>query len=582
MTLLPERLLNVARLLQAAFGAYALHITLIAVLGFFASLLEALGISAVIPIFSFVTGGSGAAADTITHIISGVFAYLHIPYTFRFLLLFVGTLFVVRTPALFAIQNVPARFVFGYERDMRKNMFRVTLMADWPFLSLQKAGHLDQLLLTNTTNTALFFGFFSTMVLIITKTIAYLVIAINISLPVARLSLLAGVLLFFVLKPLFRWNKVFSTEAEGLNRSVAHYVSQHLSGVKTVKALAVEGPVARTASRYFEGIRNVHVRITTLRGFLEMGAQFAGLAFVACVFAYMYRSGSFNFASFAIIVYAVNQIFAQVQSAQVQLHSLTSMIPYLQSAISHIRSARESGEREHGSIQFSFERDIEFRDVSFSYPKRTGTLDNISFRVPHGKIVAIVGPSGAGKSTIADLLLHLIEPSSGNILIDGRDLKEVSLHHWRKVVGYVPQEPFLLNDTIRNNIAFYDVISDDDMRKFAERANIHDFIETLPEKYDTHIGDRGVFLSGGQRQRIVLTRLLARKPKLLVLDEATSALDPESQTAIRKSIEKLRGEGTVIIIAHSGEMRDAADITITLEDGKVQNIEHRSPKGVVI
>ena len=214
----PSKVANVIRLLVSAFGSYYAHLSLIVILSFFASLLEGLGISAIIPLFSFVTGGGGFAADAVTRLFSEIFAFVGLPYTFRYLLFFVGILFVVRILSLFAIQNVTARIVLGYERDMRERIFGATLRSSWPFLSTQKVGHLDQLLLTNTTTTSQFFGMFSTGVLIMTKTITYVVIALNISHIIALLSLVVGAILFFVLQPLFRMNKKSSTEAERLNR----------------------------------------------------------------------------------------------------------------------------------------------------------------------------------------------------------------------------------------------------------------------------------------------------------------------------------------------------------------------------
>lgn len=314
----------------------------------------------------------------------------------------------------------------------------------------------------------------------------------------------------------------------------------------------------------------MHVNIATIRGFLEMGIQFAGLAFVAGVFAYMYKMPGFNFASFGVIVYAVNQIFMQIQTAQVQLHAFTGMLPYLSGAWSYQEEAEANAEPTGGTNSVEIANGIEFKNVSFSYPKRGEVLSNVSFKVMQGQIAVIAGPSGVGKSTIADLLLRLIEPSSGAVLADGKDIRTVSLLEWRRKVGYIPQDSFLLNDSILNNISFYNpALTLQQAIDSAKRANIHEFIESLPHGYDTHIGDRGVLISGGQRQRIVLARLLAREPKVLILDEATSALDPESERAILRSIEKLRGEVTVFIIAHGGEMQSAGEITITLSGGRV-------------
>ncbi len=571
-----NRFVQTLRLLRKAFGAHYPQIFFITVLSFVASILEGLGISAIIPIFSFVSGGSGQAADTITNVIGHLFALIGLPYTFRFLILFVGALFVARVFSLFLINTVTARIVFGYQRDMREKLLRSTLAARWPFLSHQKIGHLDQLLITNTTNASQFFGLFSTTVMILTKTLAYTAIAVNISGPIALLAICIGIVLFFAANPLFRRNKAFSVQAEELNRTLGHFVSQHLGGMKTIKALATEKNVAEAASAYFGQIRRVNLNMVVLRGFLEMGVQFAGLAFVGGVFIYMYRFTGFNFAAFAVIVYAVNQIFTQVQSAQVQFHSFSIMLPYLSKSLSYLEETETNKEEDGGVPLQDFKKALEFKKVSFQYPGREGALSDVSFVIPQGSMVGIVGPSGAGKSTIADLILRLIEPGKGVILLDGTDIRDISRSSWRQKVGYMTQDAFLLNDTIANNISFYDpAITEKECIEAAKRARVRDFIETLPQKYETYVGDRGVLLSGGERQRIALARILARKPALLVLDEATSSLDHASKRAIQESIQALRGETTILVIAHSDAIISAADEVLVFKDGRI--VERAAP-----
>jgi len=573
------RIRNAVRLFGQAFSGYTPQFIVIIAVGFFASLLEGLGISAIVPIFSFVTGGGGVAGDPITAAIMRLFELIGVPYTFRALLLFVGVLFIVRIIAMFAIQNITARIVFGYARAMRERILRSTLEARWPFLSMQKVGHLDQLLSTNTVNVSQFFGIFSTVVMICAKTVAYVLIALNISPVVALLSLVVGGVLFFGLKPLFGRNKAYSTEAETLNRTLAHFASQHVVGMKTVKALGAEGPALRAAGGYFERVKSINIRMVQLRGFLEMTIQFAGLAFVAGVFVSMYYSGSFNFAAFGVIVYAINQIFTQIQAAQVQIHSISMMLPYLTFTQNYIQSAEKELEIEEGKRHAGIGKSIRFDRVSFSYPGRAGTLQDISFEIKRGGMLAIVGPSGAGKSTIADLLLRFVEHTGGAIEVDGTDIRELALAEWRKSIGYVTQDSFLLNDTIRNNISFYDTsFTDEDISRAARAANIHDFIAGLPHGYDAVVGDRGVLISGGERQRIALARVLVRKPTLLILDEATSSLDAGSKRAIHASLLALRGTTTTVVIAHSDPIVLKADTLLVLQDGAI--VEAAAPDKV--
>ena len=185
-------------------------------------------------------------------------------------------------------------------------------------------------------------------------------------------------------------------------------------------------------------------------------------------------------------------------------------------------------------------------------------------------MVGFIGPSGVGKTTIADLLLRLFQPQTGAIMLDDTNIQEIALNAWRNKIGYVPQEVFLLNDTIENNIRFYnDSISHEDIIMSAKMANIFETIEGLPHGFQTEVGERGVKLSGGQRQRIALARTLARKPEILILDEATSALDNESETLIQKSINGLKKKITIIIIAHRLSTVMNADHLFLLDNGKI-------------
>jgi ATP-binding cassette subfamily B protein/subfamily B ATP-binding cassette protein MsbA len=192
-------------------------------------------------------------------------------------------------------------------------------------------------------------------------------------------------------------------------------------------------------------------------------------------------------------------------------------------------------------------------------------------------MVGLIGPSGAGKTTIVDLVLRLFELNKGEILIDGINISQIDIAQWRKNIGYVSQDIFLINDTIANNIKFYDEsIIEKDIEEAARMANIYDFIQGCPEKFSTIIGERGVLLSAGQRQRIIIARILARQPKILILDEATSALDNESEKQIQRVIENLKNRITVFAIAHRLSTLINSDRLLVLENGKI--IESGRPR----
>ena len=214
---------------------------------------------------------------------------------------------------------------------------------------------------------------------------------------------------------------------------------------------------------------------------------------------------------------------------------------------------------------------IEFQDVSLRYVKgEHPALENVSFVVPRGSIVALVGESGAGKSSILDLLLGLYRPDSGKILIDDVDLGEIDERSWRGRIGTVSQETFLFNASIRDNIAFANPeASEAVVIEAAKKAHAHEFICALADGYDTVIGERGYRLSGGQNQRLAITRALLRDPEILILDEATSELDSESERLIQTVLSEYRGTHTMIAIAHRLSTITAADRIIVLSRGAV-------------
>lgn len=213
---------------------------------------------------------------------------------------------------------------------------------------------------------------------------------------------------------------------------------------------------------------------------------------------------------------------------------------------------------------------IEFQNVSFSYKEDIPVLDNISFKVKPGQMVALVGPTGVGKTTVSALIARFYDPDSGKILMDGIDIKDITLESLRNQLSIVLQDVFLFNGTIAENIAYgCHNATQEQIEEAAKTACIHEYIMSLPEKYETVIGERGVRLSGGQKQRISIARSVLRDSPVLILDEATSAVDTETETEIQKAINKIAGTRTLIVIAHRLSTVKRADKIIVLENGKI-------------
>ncbi|HEX5885644.1 MAG TPA: ATP-binding cassette domain-containing protein, partial [Pyrinomonadaceae bacterium] len=216
-------------------------------------------------------------------------------------------------------------------------------------------------------------------------------------------------------------------------------------------------------------------------------------------------------------------------------------------------------------------KEIELRNVSFGYANETrSVLHDVNLKIPAGTMVALVGESGGGKSTLTKLLPRFHDPSSGAVLWDGADIRDVTISSLRKQIALVTQETVLFNDTVRHNIAYgKPEATDAEIEEAALIAFAHDFIRELPDGYDTIVGERGIFLSGGQRQRLAIARAILVNAPVLVLDEATSALDAESERLVQRAIGNLVRNRTTIVIAHRLSTVRRADVIVVMEAGRI-------------
>jgi ATP-binding cassette, subfamily B, bacterial PglK len=357
-----------------------------------------------------------------------------------------------------------------------------------------------------------------------------------------------------------RFTTIAGRERVAANRARFRSVRDAFGGIKEIKLRGAEHtfidqfvPVSRTYAQHqstnqivsltpryvIEGIAFATV-ISVVVYFMSIGKNLSGILPVV---------GAYVFAGYRLLP-AVQQIYAGVTHVRFGLGSVESLQRDFALAKTTEPSPRRCG---NGSV-LSLERTLELQDVSFRYPKsKQVTLRHISLRVEARTTVGLVGSTGAGKTTIVDLLLGLLRPSEGQIVIDGLALEENNLAAWQRGIGYVPQTIYLMDDSVRANIAFGvpPAEIDNEAVEYAARlAQLHEFVMCLPDRYETRVGELGIRLSGGQRQRIGIARALYRDPQLLVLDEGTSALDGVTENAVMAAIRALANRKTIILVAH--------------------------------
>ena len=572
-----ERIIIILKLFKKAFWSQRLRVLVMAGLGFVGGLMGGIGIGAIVPLFSFVANDQNGASDNISRFIGKFFSLAHLDYTLTTLIILVICLFVIKAAFSYFANYISARITANYERTTRNELLKKTLSASWPYLLEQKIGHLETVLITDVTKSAGVLDLLSGTILVATNLLAYSIVALNISTVITLITLALGVVLFFILKPLLYKVRKLSRSWALNSKTVANQVAEYTIGAKAIKTGVVERYVLAKIQTFFNELREAKIKLAVYGNLQVSFQEPLSLILVVSIFAFSYARPDFQFASFLAVIYLVQKMFAFMQSIQGRLSGINESVPFLKAVTRYDDQATQHAEDvKMGTHDFRFNEHLEFNNVVFGYNEYKEVLSRINLRVKKGEMVGLIGPSGSGKTTVVDLILKLFEPSAGTILLDGRDISEINTTSWRKNIGYVSQDIFLLSDTIENNIRFYDPsISDQDIADAAKMANIYDVIQDQPDTFRTVVGERGVKFSVGQRQRIVLARVLARKPKILILDEATSALDNESEALIQRALENLKQKMTIIIIAHRLTTVMGCDKLVAIENGRI--IERGTP-----
>lgn len=327
-------------------------------------------------------------------------------------------------------------------------------------------------------------------------------------------------------------------------------IHENLSMAKVILGFGNQAKSVDRLGRTFDAHRRITVKSQTLQVAIAFLYEPAGLLVIACAILAGQTIGV-PLSELAVFLWAFRSAIPLVGNILSERNLLVGSLPSYEQ-IQRLRGqAMRLPEPPGGRLFEGFGEAIAVDDLTFAYPEHEPVLAGVNICIPKGKVVALVGESGGGKSTLADILLGLIEGTTGSVSIDGVPLREFDLSSYRQHIGYVPQESILFNMTIRENLLWSDEnATQADIEHACMNANADEFIRTFPDGYDTMVGDRGLRLSGGQRQRIALARAVLRKPELLILDEATSSLDAHSERLIQIAIENISQETTVMLIAH--------------------------------
>lgn len=479
---------------------------------------------------------------------------------------------VLRAVLQLLLAYLPAWMSATAMAQLRRRLFDAFTTTSWTVQSQERDGHFQSLMITHVNSTsqaiiAIGSGISGALLFLTMVASAFLL-----SVTTALIILVASAALFLLLQPVA---KRLRASAKALSAENVEYSK----GVQEVVLLAEESQVFGVSDSYrstFYGSVDA-VRTPLLRTrFLSTAtpALFQSLALLMLVIALLVVStaGSGTVASLGAIVLILIRALSFGQQLQQAIANVDQVAPFmnrLADALAHY----DAHPRQDGTRPLEQVDAVALRDVDFHYVEGEPVLSGIDVEVRRGEALGIVGPSGAGKSSIVQLLLRLRTPTSGAVTVNDVDAQEYRLADWQQRIAYLPQTSQLVWGTAADNIRFYrPEISDSDVELAARRAHIHDEILSWPEGYDTVIGQRASAVSGGQRQRLCLARALAGQPDVLILDEPTSALDVKSEELVQQTLQELKADMVLLLVAHRLSTLSVCDRVMVVVDGRVQDI----------
>jgi subfamily B ATP-binding cassette protein MsbA len=540
------------------------------VLGGLAAVLEGVGLGFIYPILEVAQSegpieGGGPVLETFL----ALYDFVGVPFTLGYLVVGVAVVMVVRYSTSFLVAWLRAILANNYEKYLRSRAFESALDARVSYFDDEGSDDVLNAIITET-------GYSADVIKSGVQTMEYVFLVgvylgvmlyITPTMTVIAIVLLGGitVLLRFVVEPAVT---VGSRVAEA-NEGVQESVQSGTQGIRDVKLFGLSGEVFASFRGSIEQYADSSVDLARNKAAIQQYYQLAAALAIFVLIYFGFTYSGLDLGELGIFLIAMFQLAPRVST-------LNSFVYNLEGNISHLVRTQEfldrlGGSRErHGSEPVESVEAISFDDVRFAYEPDEPVLQGISFGVERGEFVAFVGQSGAGKSTIVSLLARLYDPDEGEIRADGTPIEEYDIEEWRERIAVVRQQPYIFNDTLEANVTIGNRdATREAVRDVCETAKIDEFLDELPDGYDSQLGDDGVRLSGGQRQRIALARALLEDADFLVLDEATSDLDSNLERQVQRSIESMDRDYGMIAIAHRLSTVQNADRIHTLEGGEI-------------
>lgn len=462
------------------------------------------------------------------------------------------------------------------EQDLKARVFQQLLEVDLSFIHQEKSGNLFTILSTNTSHASVLILNAAQALVHVSIISVFSVLMFVYSWQLTLLALAFLTISFYLIK--WQLSRKIKSAGEEVIRSTSVLNSVGLENISGMKLLHLFVRKRQAQQKFDQSLKEYCHHLFTRGKFVSLlnpafnTLNAIGLAMIlflgSLILANQTSTWLTSILLFIVILY---RLMGPATSLNNVRGLIVSRYPALRS-VNDFLKRHDKPFMQDGTTEFEqLKHQIAFENLSFQYEASDeSVLKNISFVIPRGKVTAIVGPSGSGKSTVVNLITRLYDPQEGRIAVDGIDLRQLTLNSWRTHVAVVSQDTFIFNDTVSTNLRFArQAATQQEIEQAAKLAEAHQFIQSLPQGYDTLLGDRGVRLSGGQQQRLAIARAFLADPAVLILDEATSSLDSETELAIQTSLNQLSQNRTVIAIAHRLSTIRNADNILLLDQGRI-------------
>ena len=491
--------------------------------------------------------------------------FIGITLSLNNILILIVTLLIFRAVFTIIINVIRQYCILSIGTEKRLDLVNALFLADWSFYTKKKLGFYSNLLseesakIPTTYSSAL--GFLTRII----EFAIYLCTAIFLSLHITFISLALGVILLLILTPLINIGKETGIKQVYVRNTISNYLIEALQGIKVIKSTAKIHHVTNLLKKKIIELLSIQKKqqksIVTLNNLHE-----PLIAIVAAIILFISVNHlKVDVASIAVMTVLFTRMIRQMAKIQSNYNLIGVNLGSLVLFEDFVEEIRSNSEKKKDGKKLLFNNEIKFKNVGISYGKKI-ILNKINFSLNKNSLTIIYGPSGGGKTSIVDALIGFKTLSNGKILIDNNKLTNMDLDYWRNQIGYVPQEVFLFDDTIYENIVLGDnSIKKDRVISTLKKSGAWSFVSKLPKKLQTKVGPNGMQMSGGQRQRLSIARALFKEPRLIILDEATSSLDKTTEKKICETIKELSLKTTILCITHNDQLLKFADQKFILD-----------------